>query len=90
MNLPATVTISPQVMARRVADEVVLLDLASGHYFGLDAVGARAWELLVEGRALPQVVDTLADEYEVTREQLEADLARLLEELRAAGLVATG
>ena len=90
MNLPATVTISPQVMARRVADEVVLLDLASGNYFGLDAVGARAWELLAEGRAVPEVLDAIASEYEVTREQLESDLARLLHELGAAGLVVTG
>jgi hypothetical protein len=90
MTLPATVTISAQVMARRVADEVVLLDLASGNYFGLDAVGARAWQLLTEGKGPAEACDMLLAEYEVTRERLEDDIARLLAELRQAGLLAFG
>ncbi|MBK9987508.1 MAG: hypothetical protein IPP21_11335 [Betaproteobacteria bacterium] len=40
MNLSDKVTIPTQVMARTVGDETVILDLASGTYFGLDPVGA--------------------------------------------------
>ena len=41
MTLSDKVYISPQAMARTVGDETVILDLASGTYFGLDPVGAR-------------------------------------------------
>lgn len=87
MNLSEKVTIPSQVMARTVGDETVILDLASGTYYGLDPVGARIWQLMNEGQTLAAICDTLLDEYEVTREALEDDILRLTEELRAMGLV---
>lgn len=89
MNMTDTVTIPTNVMARQVGDETVILDLASGTYFGLDPVGARAWQLLSEGKSLAQVCETMLSEFEVAREELQSDIARLVEELRAKGLVAT-
>ena len=87
MNLSDTVSIPTQVMARTVGDETVILDLASGTYFGLDPVGTRVWQLMGEGQTLAAVCETLLDEYEVTREALEGDILRLTDELRAKGLV---
>ena len=52
MNLDTRLTIPTQVMSRLVGEETVLLDLASGHYFGLDNVG-KSFELgffLSDGR----------------------------------------
>ena len=87
MNLSDKVTIPAHIMARQVGDETVILDLASGTYFGLDPVGARAWQLLGDGRSVRDVCDTLFSEYEVTREQLTEDILRLLQELIERGLV---
>ena len=87
MNLCDKVSIPTQVMARTVGDETVILDLASGTYFGLDPVGARIWQLMSEGQPLAAICDTLLDEYEVTRETLEGDILRLTEDLLAKGLV---
>ena len=50
MNLSDKVSIPTQVMARTVGDETVILDLASGTYYGLDPIGARIWQLMGEGR----------------------------------------
>lgn len=86
MNLSDKVTIPTHVMARQVGDETVILDLASGTYFGLDAVGARAWQLMSEDKSLREVCDVLFDEYEVSRENLEADILRLMQELSSKGL----
>jgi len=88
MNLSDKVTIPPQVMARTVGDETVILDLATGTYFGLDPVGARIWALMEEGKTLAEVCERMLDEYEVTREQLEQDTLRLAEELAGQGLIA--
>jgi hypothetical protein len=88
MNLTDRISIPPEVMARAVGDERVILDLASGTYFGLDPVGARIWELLGEGRTLGEVCDQILEEYEVTREELERDTLRLAQELAEQGLVA--
>ena len=90
MDLPQALTIRAEVMARQVGDETVLLDLASGNYFGLDAVGARIWHLLVNGKSPAEVCDVLVGEYDVARESLERDFARLISELRAHGLINSG
>lgn len=90
MNLSETVSISAEVMARSVGDETVLLDLTSGTYFGLDPVGARIWALMSEGKSLCAVCDVIQGEYDVTRDALEADVLRLIGELRAKGLVRVG
>ncbi len=87
MKLSDRITIPPQVMAREVGDETVILDLASGTYFGLDPVGARIWQLMSEGKTLSEICDTMLDEYEVSREELERDTVRLTEELVEQGLI---
>ena len=89
MKLSDKLGIPPQVMARLVGEEIVILDLAAGTYFGLDPVGARIWQLMGEGRTLAEICATMLDEYEVEREQLEADVLRLAGELAERGLVAS-
>jgi hypothetical protein len=74
-------------MARTVGDETVILDLASGTYFGLDPVGARIWQLMGERKTRAEIFTTMLEEYEVEREQLEADVLRLATELAERGLV---
>ena len=81
------VVISPEVLFQEVSGEMVLLDLASESYFGLDAVGARIWGLLESGSTVGEVLDTLLQEYEVERETLEADVGELLDRLLEAGLI---
>lgn len=87
MNLSAKVTIPTQVMAREVGDETVILDLVSGTYYGLDPVGARIWQLISTGDTLTHVFEKMLEEYEVSRDLLEQDINRLVEELAGKGLI---
>lgn len=87
MTLPAQVHIPDGVMARQVAEEIVILDLASGNYYGLDAVGARIWSLLTAGKTPAEVLQTVVEEFDVAPEEFERDLLKLLHELKEKGLV---
>ena len=88
MKLSDRVRIPQEVIARQVGDETVMLDLAKGTYYGLDPVGARMWQLLLEGKTLAEVCDVIADEYDVSRDSLERDLLSLVDSLVAHGLIA--
>ena len=81
------IQISPEVLFQEVAGEIVLLDLESENYFGLDAVGARIWGLLQTGSKVGEAVDALLQEFDVDRATLEADVAYLVERLAEAGLI---
>jgi hypothetical protein len=87
MELNNTVTVSPDAVARQVGGETVILHLGSGTYFGLDPVGARIWQLLEAGKGSDEICDALLDEYEVSREQFEADITDLIKDLWAADLL---
>lgn len=78
---------APDVIVREVGEELVLLDMNRGAYYGLDPIGARVWKLLASGTSLANVVDQLAGDYEVTREQLESDAEALVSDLESRGLV---
>lgn len=87
MTLQDVVSIPKSVMARRVGDEVIVLDLTGGEYFGLPDAGARIWELLLDGKSLMQAADAIANEYDVDRATAEDDVIRLITELRDKGLL---
>ena len=80
-------TVSPEVLFQEVSGEMVLLDLTSENYFGLDEIGARIWDLLESESSVGEALDVLMGEYEVERETLETDVGDLLEKLVEAGLL---
>ncbi len=88
MTMDDTFDIPPTVVARMVGDEVVILDLDGGTYFGLDPVGARIWELIGEGLTLLNVCDKMQNEYDTPRDELEQDILELIKALREENLVA--
>jgi hypothetical protein len=68
-------------------EEVAILNLEAGVYYGLDAVGARVWTLIQEPRIVNEVRDMLLQEYDVEPERCERDLLALFQSLGAAGLI---
>lgn len=81
------VTLSDQVLVRHLQGETVLLDLRSQHYFGLDEVGTRIWQLLAEHGETGAVVAGMVEEFDVERLRCERDLEAFLSRLEAAELV---
>lgn len=75
------------VVFRELGGEMVLLNLKSGVYFGLNETGTQMWTLLAELKDAGRVVDALEQEYAASREELESDLHKLLQALREKGLV---
>ena len=73
--------VHPSVICRELSGETVLLNLESGVYYGLDAVGTRVWQLIMQGRTFASVCDTMIEEYDVAPDVLRADVTRLVGEL---------
>jgi hypothetical protein len=80
------VTTKDQVWCE-LADEAVILDLKSGVYYGLNAIGARVWSLLQEPKTVDAVLAALLEEYEVEPNRCQDDLLTLLQDLAERQLV---
>ena len=87
ITLSTLISIPEAVYTQDIDDETILLDIESGHYFGLDPVGTRMWQLLRQHGALRPAYETLLTEYEVAPERLETDLLALTEKMIEKGLV---
>ena len=74
-------------MARRLDDDLVILDIPSGRYFELNDVGAIVWEHLDGSNTVDDLVDRVLDEYAVERDTASTDVQDLLGQLIEAGLV---
>src|SRR4051812_46814479 len=70
-----------------LSGEVVILNLQDGVYYGLNAVGARIWSLLEQPRSVEQIQAVLLEEYDIEPAICEEQVASVLNDLAAHGLV---
>jgi len=81
------ISVNESVVYAELGDELVLLNVETGVYFGLDGIGTRIWTLLAEGLSIEGIIDRLLAEYDVQAEQLRSDARAFLNTLIAKGLV---
>jgi hypothetical protein len=87
ISLETRVHASEDVVVRELEGESVLLNLATGVYFGLDTVGTRIWQLIEQHGRLADVRDAITREFEVDADAAGHDLRELVDEMAARGLV---
>lgn len=69
------------------ADNAVMLDIASGSYYGLNAVAGRIWELLaVQPMTVAEICARLCEEFEVDEQTCEAAVLKFADTLVENGL----
>jgi DNA-binding MarR family transcriptional regulator len=85
--LAATVRVPAHVVYREFPAEVVLLNLNTGRYHGLNPTAGRMLRALEEQGSLALAVQTLASDLAVSRERVEADLVGFVLGLEERGLI---
>lgn len=66
---------------------VVVLNLDTGRYFGLNQVAGLIWVQLSSGGSIDSISAAIVTRYEVTREDASRDIDVCLRSLEDAGLV---
>ena len=75
-----------QVTAK-VDDEVVMMSMQQGEYYGLDSIGSRIWELFAKPNSVENIIETLMQEYDVDRKTCEKDVQEFIQKLVDKGLL---
>ena len=86
----ARMRVAPDVMFRLVGEEGVLVNLATERYLGLNAVGARMWQVLSNAHSIQAAYAQLLSEYDVDAATLRADIEEFVEQLLAQALIHVG
>lgn len=71
----------------RVGEQTMMMSIAKGKYYALEASAQRIWDLLETPRSVAALVDALLAEYDVSRETCVAQVQRFLADLRENGLI---
>ena|ERR1700733_2211075 len=86
-NPEAVISAGDQQLSSRLGEEVAILDLRSGIYYGLGPVGARVWELAQQRKAAGDIRDAIVREFDVEAADCERDLADLFYHMEIEGLI---
>ena len=76
--LTQKVAVKKDILVQDMGGELVLLNLESEEYFGLDDVGSAMWSCLKESDSLQTAYDRLLDRYDVNPEELKQDFLTLV------------
>lgn len=82
-----TMTLRPGVVTADTEYGMALLDQSSGEYYTLNPTAAVIVRALLDGTTTDQAVTALTGQYDVSAEQVQEDIARIMQELRAARLL---
>lgn len=69
------------IMHETIEGEVVVVNLESGTYYSLDAVGAEIWERLIDGSTLDALTDGIAARYGADRRSVAHGVSEFLRHL---------
>jgi len=86
-SLGQRVVATPDTLVNELGEESVLLNLASGEYFGLDQTGTSMWKALTTSETIQKALDLVHDEYDAELGLLKRDMLDLIARLAASGLI---
>lgn len=69
------------LVASQMDDEIVMLDMESGQYFGMNPIASAIWEKLEQPITLFELCEKLMVEFEVEPEQCKNDVSQFVEQL---------
>lgn len=87
LNAESRIVKAENQVSSDLGGEAVILSLDDGMYYGLDAVGARVWDLIQQPRKVAEIQQAIVSEYDVDAAQCEADLLALLQDMAGRGLI---
>lgn len=68
-------------------DEIVILNMESGMFFGLQDVSYDVWKIMEEHRDVASIVNEIVQIYDVARKEAEIDISNIINEMKENGLV---
>ncbi len=78
---------NPNVLFRRLGDDIVLFHLDTDRFYELNGTAARFWELLTSGHDVVHARRQILEEFVVDPDQLASEAEALLSSLRRENLI---
>jgi len=87
ISMKSRVIRSSDPIAEPVDDELVMADIDSGKYYGLNDIATAIWQNLEKRITVEDLCKRLCESYEVTPEQCSKEVLAFLNELETRNLI---
>lgn len=87
IDLKTIVSRNNALPSTAVDNDIVILNLATNNYVGLDDIGRAIWEMIERSQPVVEICTQMIGRYDGPPEQIRADVLAFLESLRREGLV---
>jgi hypothetical protein len=88
IGLNATLSRNADILHAPVGtEEAVMMSIDAGKYYGVNAVGARLWELLETPKTIAQLCAQICEEFDVDAQTCETEVLKFIGELIDNGIV---
>lgn len=88
MDAERFVVDAARIVSETIDGEAIVINLANGYYYSLDATAAEVWASVGAGRSVAEVVSTLRSRYDCSDADPEASVRALITAWRADDLIA--
>jgi hypothetical protein len=69
------------------SEEMVMMSVTAGRYYGLNTVASRVWELLETPKTIAQLCAQICEEFEVDAQTCETEVLKFVQDLISNGVV---
>jgi hypothetical protein len=76
-----------KIIQSKIGEEVVMMDMDSGYYFGLNSVASSIWHKLSVEISLQDLVEKLLQEFKVDKQTCESDTLELLKDMLERNII---
>ena len=88
MDIQTTLKRNPELLAVDMDGETVMMDMESGNYFGVNAVGSHIWEALKTESSVEAIVEAVTCQFEVNDgDSVQGDVLEFLSDMVEQQLV---
>jgi len=77
------------LLVSEVGNEIVMMDIESGNYIGLNETGKAIWALLEQPVQVADLINTLVAEYDISHEICSADTLAYLNKMAEQKILIT-
>jgi hypothetical protein len=87
LTLKSIIQRDPEVIAAEADQELVMVSVATGHYYGLSDVAREIWDAIERPKKISDLVDNLVASYNIDAPSCEEHTLSFLEALLDEGLL---
>jgi len=87
LTLESVLQQSDDQVSTELDEEVILMSLEKGKYYGLNTALSAIWNMLETPTPISEICENLQKDYDVSKEQCETEVISILEELNEKNLI---